>query len=125
MTNPQTDSDNIIQQLIDSMSTEQQTLGELMKDHLVDLFDCKKYSDKKQGQRHTGTAVDISTCEDLFVVDVDINKSLQAEQKRKPSGFPFSRNSPEMKDLFKQFMVVFIFIVSCVVIPINVRHKPR
>ncbi|KAH7831197.1 uncharacterized protein MONOS_15182 [Monocercomonoides exilis] len=37
MTNPQADSDNVIQQLIDSISTEQQTLGERMKDHLVDL----------------------------------------------------------------------------------------
>ncbi|KAH7818968.1 uncharacterized protein MONOS_4405 [Monocercomonoides exilis] len=37
MTNPQTDSDNVIQQLIDSMSTEQHTMGERMKDHLVDL----------------------------------------------------------------------------------------
>ncbi|KAH7816128.1 putative Poxvirus D5 protein [Monocercomonoides exilis] len=60
MTNPQTDTGNVIQQLIDSISTEQQTLGERMKDHLVDLFDYKKYSDKKQGQRHTGKAVDIS-----------------------------------------------------------------
>ncbi|KAH7831015.1 uncharacterized protein MONOS_6891 [Monocercomonoides exilis] len=82
MTNSQPDSDNEIQRLIDSMSTEQQTLGERMKDHVVDLFDCKKYSDKKQGQRHTGTAVDISKCEDLCVVDVDINKSLQAEQTK-------------------------------------------
>eukprot|EP00770_Monocercomonoides_exilis_P016664 MONOS_16642.1-p1 / transcript=MONOS_16642.1 / gene=MONOS_16642 / organism=Monocercomonoides_exilis_PA203 / gene_product=unspecified product / transcript_product=unspecified product / location=Mono_scaffold01959:1480-2463(-) / protein_length=288 / sequence_SO=supercontig / SO=protein_coding / is_pseudo=false len=31
-----------------------------MKDHLVDWYDYKKYSDKKQGQRHTGTAVDVS-----------------------------------------------------------------
>ncbi|KAH7828000.1 uncharacterized protein MONOS_11774 [Monocercomonoides exilis] len=82
MTNPQTDTDNVIQQLIDSMSTEQQTLGERMKDHIVDLFDYKKYSDKKQGQRHTGTVVDISKCEDLCVVDVDINKSLQTEQTK-------------------------------------------
>ncbi|KAH7819316.1 uncharacterized protein MONOS_16499 [Monocercomonoides exilis] len=64
------------------MSTEQQTLGERMKDHLVDLFDYKKYSDKKQCQRYTGTAVDISKCEDLCVVDVDINKCLQAEQTK-------------------------------------------
>ncbi|KAH7831344.1 putative Poxvirus D5 protein [Monocercomonoides exilis] len=82
MTNPQTDSDNVIQQLIDSISTEQQTLGERMKDHLVNLFDYKKYSDKKQGQRHTGTAVDIRKCEDFCVVDVDINKSLQTEQTK-------------------------------------------
>ncbi|KAH7816428.1 putative Poxvirus D5 protein [Monocercomonoides exilis] len=82
MTNPLTDTDNVIQQLIDSMETEQETMGERMKDHIVDLFDYKKYSDKKQGQRHTGTAVDISKCEDLCVVDVDINKSLQAEQTK-------------------------------------------
>ncbi|KAH7823871.1 uncharacterized protein MONOS_1090 [Monocercomonoides exilis] len=82
MTNPQTDTDNAIQQLIDSMSTEQQMLGERMKDHLVDLFDYKKYFDKKQGQRHTGTAVDISKCEDLCVVDVDIYISLQPEQTK-------------------------------------------
>ncbi|KAH7815841.1 uncharacterized protein MONOS_16620 [Monocercomonoides exilis] len=64
------------------MLTEQHTMGERMKDHLVNLFDFKKYSDKKQGQRHTGTAVDIRKCENLCAVDVDINKSLQAEQTK-------------------------------------------
>eukprot|EP00770_Monocercomonoides_exilis_P012183 MONOS_12125.1-p1 / transcript=MONOS_12125.1 / gene=MONOS_12125 / organism=Monocercomonoides_exilis_PA203 / gene_product=Poxvirus D5 protein / transcript_product=Poxvirus D5 protein / location=Mono_scaffold00649:158-2433(-) / protein_length=758 / sequence_SO=supercontig / SO=protein_coding / is_pseudo=false len=82
MTNSPTDTDNVIQQPIDSMETEQITVGERMKDHIIDLFDYKKYSDKKQGQRHTGTAVDISKCEDLCVVDVDINKSLQPEQTK-------------------------------------------
>ncbi|KAH7818900.1 uncharacterized protein MONOS_1726 [Monocercomonoides exilis] len=68
----QTDSDNVIQQQIDSMSTEQQTMGERMKDHFVDLFDFKKYSDKKQDKRHTGTAVDISKLFASQEFDVDI-----------------------------------------------------
>ncbi|KAH7819005.1 putative Poxvirus D5 protein [Monocercomonoides exilis] len=64
------------------MSTEQQTMGERMKDHIADLLDHKKYSNKKQDKRHTGTAVNIRKCEDLCVVDVDINKSIQAEQMK-------------------------------------------
>ena len=73
-------SEQIVDSLVDELiATESQTLNERIANNKVDLNNYLKYDGGKG--RKTGTALLINKIPNLSVIDFDINKSYNEEQK--------------------------------------------
>lgn len=65
------------------MNSESQTLQQRISDNVIDLFNYMKHDETKATNRKTGTALLSNKISNLSIVDIDINKELNEDEKCK------------------------------------------